>query len=36
VVIKGFKPIIPVKNVVVIHVIDPQYVLVIRVVNVNY
>ena len=34
-VIKGLKLIIPVKSVVIIYVIDLQYVFVIRVVNVN-
>jgi len=36
VVIKGLKSIIPVKSVVVIHVINPQYIFIIRVVDINY
>jgi len=36
VVIKGFRFIILVKSVVIIYVIDLQYISVIRVVNVNY
>ena len=35
-VIKGLKPIILVKSVVIVYVIDLQYISVIRVVNVNY
>jgi len=36
VVIKGLKPIMLIKNVVIIHVINLQYISVIKVVNVNY
>jgi len=35
VVIKGFKFIISVKSIVIIHIINPQYILIARVVNVN-
>jgi len=35
VVIKGFKSIMPVKSIVIIHVINLQYIFIIRVVNVN-
>jgi len=36
VVIKGLKPIMLIKNVVIIHVINLQYISIIKVVNVNY
>jgi len=36
VVIKSFKPTILVKSVVIIHIVNLQYIPVIKVVNVNY
>jgi len=35
VVIKGFKSIILVKSVVIVHTVNPQYIPVVRVVNIN-
>ena len=35
-VVKGFKSIILIKSVVIIYIIDLQYISVIKVVNVNY
>jgi len=35
-VIKGLKSVIPVKNVIIIHVINLRYIPVTKVVNVNY
>jgi len=35
-VIKGFKPVILVKSAVIIYIINLQYVLIIKIVNVNY
>ena len=35
-VIKGFKPVILVKIAVIIYIINLQYVLIIKIVNVNY
>jgi len=36
VVIKSLKPIILIKSVIVIHVINPQYVLITKVIDINY
>jgi len=36
VVIKGFKPVILVKSVVIIYTVNLQYVFITRIVNVNY